>query len=132
MLLICSNSMAFAKGIPVTMKKQNQMTFRKRKWIVCGMFVNIMHYFHTIGELAAAIRNRTDIHFGLYHSLFEWFHPLYLKDKFNKFQTQNFVKVRPHTHYMHRENQKTCRCENMCHMFYIVQRSPFNSYNIVS
>ncbi|XP_064595047.1 alpha-L-fucosidase-like [Liolophura sinensis] len=44
-----------------------------------------------VGELAAAIRNKTDIHFGLYHSLFEWFHPLYLQDKANKFSTQEFV-----------------------------------------
>jgi alpha-L-fucosidase len=44
-----------------------------------------------VGDLAAAIRNRTDIHFGLYHSMFEWFHPLYLQDKENKFQTNRFV-----------------------------------------
>lgn len=44
-----------------------------------------------VGDLAAAIRNRTDIHFGLYHSLFEWFHPLYLEDKANKYQTNRFV-----------------------------------------
>ncbi|PRP84268.1 alpha-L-fucosidase-like [Planoprotostelium fungivorum] len=28
---------------------------------------------------------------GLYHSLFEWFHPLYLKDKANNFTTQVYV-----------------------------------------
>ncbi|CAF4125437.1 unnamed protein product, partial [Rotaria sordida] len=43
-----------------------------------------------LGELANAIRNRTDIVFGLYHSMFEWFHPLYLTDKNNNFQTQFF------------------------------------------
>ncbi|XP_029649578.1 alpha-L-fucosidase-like isoform X2 [Octopus sinensis] len=43
-----------------------------------------------VGELAAAIR-KTPVHFGLYHSLFEWFHPLYLQDKANGFKTQNFV-----------------------------------------
>lgn len=45
-----------------------------------------------VGELATAIRNKTDIRFGLYHSLFEWFNPLYLADKKNKFTTQDFVK----------------------------------------
>ena len=45
------------------------------------------------GELAAAIRNKTDIKFGVYHSLFEWFNPLYLQDKANKFKTQKFVSV---------------------------------------
>ena len=45
-----------------------------------------------VGELSDAIRNRTQLHFGLYHSLFEWFHPLYLADKSNHFKTQYFVK----------------------------------------
>lgn len=43
------------------------------------------------GDLANAIRNLTDMKFGLYHSLYEWFHPLYLKDKANNWTTQEFV-----------------------------------------
>ncbi|KAK7102827.1 hypothetical protein V1264_020994 [Littorina saxatilis] len=43
-----------------------------------------------VGELATAVR-KTDLIFGLYHSLFEWFHPLYLQDKANNFTTQDFV-----------------------------------------
>jgi len=46
-----------------------------------------------LGELAAAIRNNTDIHFGLYYSLFEWFHPLFLQDRANGFETQTYVMV---------------------------------------
>lgn len=45
------------------------------------------------GELADAIRSKTDIHFGLYHSLFEWFNPLWLEDHKNNFSTQDFVNV---------------------------------------
>ena len=45
------------------------------------------------GDLATAIRNNTDIHFGLYYSLFEWFHPLYLQDKANNYTTQEYVSV---------------------------------------
>ena len=45
------------------------------------------------GELADAIRGHTNITFGLYHSLFEWFNPLYLKDSANNYQTQEYVKV---------------------------------------
>ncbi|XP_013393623.1 alpha-L-fucosidase [Lingula anatina] len=41
-----------------------------------------------IGELATAIRNKTSLHFGLYHSLFAWFDPLYVTDKSNNFKTQ--------------------------------------------
>ncbi|OQV17344.1 Alpha-L-fucosidase [Hypsibius exemplaris] len=44
-----------------------------------------------VGELATAVRNRTDLHFGLYHSLYEWFNPLYLQDKANNWKTQDFV-----------------------------------------
>ena len=46
-----------------------------------------------IGDLAKAVRNRSDIHFGLYHSLYDWFHPLYLEDKANEFKTTRFVQV---------------------------------------
>ncbi|CAF4368733.1 unnamed protein product, partial [Adineta steineri] len=41
-----------------------------------------------LGDLANAIRSRTNITFGLYHSMYEWFHPLYLEDKKNGFKTQ--------------------------------------------
>ncbi|CAH8597154.1 unnamed protein product [Schistosoma turkestanicum] len=44
-----------------------------------------------VGDLAASIRNRTNLRFGVYHSLFEWFNPLYLHDKANNFTTQTFV-----------------------------------------
>jgi len=50
--------------------------------------------FHATGELADAIRERTDLRFGLYHSLYEWYHPLYLQDKANNFETQDFVRLK--------------------------------------
>lgn len=50
-----------------------------------------------VGELSKAIKqtvspytNRT-LKFGLYHSLYEWFHPMYLNDKNNNYMTQDFV-----------------------------------------
>ncbi|XP_076005863.1 tissue alpha-L-fucosidase-like [Genypterus blacodes] len=43
-----------------------------------------------VGDLADAVRKRS-MHYGLYNSLYEWFHPLYLADKKNKFKTQEFV-----------------------------------------
>jgi alpha-L-fucosidase len=46
-----------------------------------------------VGELGAAVRKR-NMRYGLYHSLLEWFHPLYLLDKKNGFKTQNFVSAK--------------------------------------
>ena len=45
------------------------------------------------GDLAEAIRKKPDLKFGVYHSLYEWFNPLYLEDKKNKFTTQTFIEV---------------------------------------
>ncbi len=40
-------------------------------------------------ELKASFTARhPDIHFGLYYSLYEWFHPIYLKDKGNEYATR--------------------------------------------
>jgi len=44
-----------------------------------------------VGELETAIRTKTKLHFGLYHSLFEWFNPLWLKDKHSNFSSQAFI-----------------------------------------
>ncbi|XP_039251545.2 alpha-L-fucosidase-like [Styela clava] len=44
-----------------------------------------------VGMLANSIRNRTSVHFGVYHSLFEWFNPVYNQDKDNNFTTRDFV-----------------------------------------
>ena len=46
------------------------------------------------GDLAAAIKANTGLHFGLYFSLFEWFNPLYLQDKANGYKTKTYVEVR--------------------------------------
>ena len=56
---------------------------------------NFYEYIFAVftGDLASSIRKRTNITFGLYYSLYEWFHPLYLKDKENKFTTQEYVDV---------------------------------------
>ncbi|XP_069751855.1 tissue alpha-L-fucosidase-like [Narcine bancroftii] len=43
-----------------------------------------------VGDLEAAVRKRK-LYYGVYHSLFEWFNPLFLYDKKNKFKTQKFV-----------------------------------------
>lgn len=44
-----------------------------------------------VGDLARAIQKKGGIRFGLYHSLYEWFNPLYLADKASGFATNDFV-----------------------------------------
>ncbi|XP_044142337.1 tissue alpha-L-fucosidase [Bufo gargarizans] len=43
-----------------------------------------------VGDLGNALKKRK-LRYGLYHSLLDWFHPLYLIDKKNGFKTQYFV-----------------------------------------
>lgn len=43
-----------------------------------------------VSDLRAAILKK-NLHFGIYHSLYEWFNPLYLKDKQSGFKTQEYV-----------------------------------------
>ncbi|XP_064601695.1 alpha-L-fucosidase-like [Liolophura sinensis] len=47
-----------------------------------------------VADLAAAVRGKTDVHFGLYHCLYEWFHPYYVQDKKNNFTTNDFPKTK--------------------------------------
>jgi len=44
-----------------------------------------------VGEMEKAVKTDGTLRFGLYHSLFEWYHPLYLQDKANNKSTQDFV-----------------------------------------
>jgi alpha-L-fucosidase len=43
-----------------------------------------------VGELTASVRAK-GLHMGLYHSIFEWYHPLYLQDKAANFTTSRYV-----------------------------------------
>ncbi|GFO40536.1 plasma alpha-l-fucosidase [Plakobranchus ocellatus] len=46
-----------------------------------------------VGDLATALRKQ-GLKFGAYHSLFEFFNPLFLQDKANNFTTQDFVQTK--------------------------------------
>ncbi|KAL7579798.1 hypothetical protein ACA910_021932 [Epithemia clementina (nom. ined.)] len=53
-----------------------------------------------LGELAQAVKKETSPHtgrfikFGVYHSLYEWFNPLYRQDQSNNFTTNHFVTLK--------------------------------------
>jgi len=45
-----------------------------------------------LGELSEAFAQQApNVKFGLYYSLYEWFHPLYLQDKANNFKSNEYV-----------------------------------------
>ncbi|KAK2715940.1 hypothetical protein QYM36_010493 [Artemia franciscana] len=43
-----------------------------------------------LGDLAVAVK-KMELRFGVYHSMYEWFNPLYIQDRNNDFKTQRFV-----------------------------------------
>ena len=45
------------------------------------------------GELAAAMRKRGDVKFGVYYSLYEWYNGFYLLDKDAQYKTNLFTQV---------------------------------------
>lgn len=65
-------------------------------WLICFFKYKTKNKKIFLGDLAQSVRNKS-LKFGLYHSLFEWFNPIYLSDKHHLFTTQDFVnnKVLP-------------------------------------
>ncbi|KAL2734508.1 alpha-L-fucosidase [Vespula maculifrons] len=89
-----------AKYVVLTSKHHEGYTLWPSKYSFSWNSMDVGPQKDLIGELAAAIRSSTDIKFGLYHSLYEWYNPMYLNDKRNNFTTDHFVtqKIIPEMH----------------------------------
>ena len=89
-----------AKYVVLTSKHHEGYTLWPSKYSFSWNSADVGPKKDLIGELATAIRNSTNLKFGLYHSLYEWYNPLYLSDKDNNFTTQIFVrqKIIPELH----------------------------------
>ncbi|XP_026666695.1 alpha-L-fucosidase isoform X2 [Ceratina calcarata] len=81
-----------AKYVVLTSKHHEGYTLWPSKYSFSWNSMDVGPRKDLIGELAAAIKESTSLKFGLYHSMYEWYNPLYLYDKNNKFTTQVFVK----------------------------------------
>ncbi|XP_077869306.1 alpha-L-fucosidase-like [Saccoglossus kowalevskii] len=82
-----------AKYLVLTSKHHEGWTNWGSKYSWNWNAVDLGPHRDLLGDLANSIRKKTDLHFGLYYSLFEWFHPLYLEDKKNGFKTQKYVET---------------------------------------
>ncbi|XP_067002311.2 alpha-L-fucosidase [Anabrus simplex] len=81
-----------AKYVVLTSKHHEGYTLWPSKYSFSWNSADVGAHRDLLGDLARAIREKTDLKFGLYHSLYEWFNPLYLYDKENNYETQLFVK----------------------------------------
>ncbi|XP_011501393.1 PREDICTED: alpha-L-fucosidase-like [Ceratosolen solmsi marchali] len=80
-----------AKYVVITSKHHEGYTLWPSKYSFSWNSLDVGPRKDLIGELSTAIKKHTNLKFGLYHSLFEWFNPLYLQDKKNNFSTDFFV-----------------------------------------
>ncbi|XP_015586061.1 alpha-L-fucosidase [Cephus cinctus] len=89
-----------AKYVVLTSKHHEGYTLWPSKYSFSWNSVDVGPHRNLIGELANAIRKETNLKFGLYHSLYEWYNPLYLHDKENNFTTDIFAtqKTIPELH----------------------------------
>nr|XP_006128849.1 plasma alpha-L-fucosidase isoform X1 [Pelodiscus sinensis] len=79
-----------AKYVVLTSKHHEGFTLWGSRYSWNWNAVNVGPKRDLVAELATSIRNSTELHFGLYHSLFEWFNPLFLYDASNVFTTRQF------------------------------------------
>ncbi|XP_042302381.1 plasma alpha-L-fucosidase [Sceloporus undulatus] len=79
-----------AKYVVLTSKHHEGFTLWGSKYSWAWNAVDVGPRRDIVAELASSIRKKTDLHFGLYHSLFEWFNPLFLDDAASVFMKNQF------------------------------------------
>ncbi|XP_037088159.1 alpha-L-fucosidase-like [Pollicipes pollicipes] len=79
---------AGARYVVLTTKHHEGFTLWPSKYAWSWNAVDTGPKRDLVGDLGRAVRNRTNIRFGVYHSLFEFFNPHWLADKASNF-TQN-------------------------------------------
>lgn len=83
-----------AKYVVLTSKHHDGYALWPSKYSFGWNSVDVGPHRDIIKELSDAIRSKTTLKFGLYHSLYEWFNPLFLDDKSKGFKENNFVTTK--------------------------------------
>ncbi|XP_025419709.1 alpha-L-fucosidase-like isoform X2 [Sipha flava] len=86
-----------AKYVVLTTKHHEGYTMWPSKRAFGWNSVDVGPHRDLVGELSRAVRNLNSTRFGVYHSLYEWFNPLWVQDKQSNLTTRTFVteKVLP-------------------------------------
>lgn len=82
--------MFFNRYIVLTSKHHEGFTLWPSKYSFSWNAKDIGPHRDLIGDLARSVR-KLNLHFGLYHSLYEWFNPMYIADKASNFNRSVFV-----------------------------------------
>jgi alpha-L-fucosidase len=82
-----------AKYVVLTSKHHEGYTLWPSKYSYSWNANDVGSHRDLLGDLAVAVRDK-GLHFGLYHSLLEWYHPLYEQDKANNWETSDFVDTK--------------------------------------
>lgn len=77
--------------VVLTSKHHDGYTLWPSKYSYSWNSMDVGPHRNIIAELCDAIRTNTSLKFGLYHSLYEWFNPMYLSDKQKSFSDNEFV-----------------------------------------
>ncbi|XP_050543942.1 plasma alpha-L-fucosidase [Daktulosphaira vitifoliae] len=89
-----------AKYVVLTSKHHEGYTLWPSKRSYGWNSMDVGPHRDLVGELSRAVRSLNSTRFGLYHSLYEWFNPLWMQDKSSNLSTRYFVetKVLPELH----------------------------------
>ncbi|KAG4065024.1 hypothetical protein HA402_004147 [Bradysia odoriphaga] len=81
-----------AKYVVLTSKHHDGYALWPSRYSFSWNSVDIGLHRDVISELAEAVRADNRLRFGLYHSLFEWYNPMYVSDRSSDFSQNEFVE----------------------------------------